>query len=55
MQRINKILSGNRIALPNDFLKHNKLAKGDYVIVDSSDGRLIIRPAEIKPKKIQAK
>lgn len=54
MQRVNKILSGNRITLPDDFLKHNKLAKGDYVVVDSSNGRLIIRRAEIKPKAIQA-
>ena len=45
-----KILKGDRVSIPREFLKNLKLEVGDYVLVESTDKELKIVPARIIPR-----
>lgn len=40
-----KILKGDRVSIPREFLKSQKLKVGDYVLVENTDKGLKIVPA----------
>ncbi len=41
-----KILKGDRVSIPREFLKNQNLQVGDYVLVESTDKGLKIVPAQ---------
>jgi len=45
-----KILKGDRVSIPREFLKQQNLQVGDYVLVESSDRGLKIIPARVVPR-----
>lgn len=45
-----KILKGDRVSIPREFLKSQNLQVGDYVLVESTDKGLRIVPAQIIPR-----
>ena len=47
---IQKVLSGGRISLPQDFVKRWNLKVGDFVIVREGEDGCEFLPAEIIPK-----
>lgn len=46
-----KILSGNRISLPNEFMEFWKLKEGDLVGLSEIEEKVVVIPVEVKPKK----
>ncbi len=52
-ERLQKILGGNRITLPKEFIQLKKLKKGDPVILKWSTtfDNLTVELAEVKPRK----
>jgi hypothetical protein len=46
-----KILSGNRIHLPKEFMEFWNLKEGDLVGLDSIKEKVVIIPIEVKAKK----
>ena len=51
MSNVQKVLSGFRITLPNDFRKALKVKEGDFIIVESHEGSsLRIIPADVTPR-----
>jgi len=49
-QSAQKILAGRRIAIPKEMFEQCHLKDGEIVLVEQEDGRIIIIPAEVKPK-----
>lgn len=50
-REIQKLLGGNRVTLPAEFVKRNKMVQGDTLIVEWDDyGRVTIMRGEVKPK-----
>lgn len=45
-----KILRGERISIPKEFMKELKLKVGDLVLMDSLGNQLRIIPAEVVPR-----
>lgn len=45
-----KILKGDRVSIPREFLKSQNLKVGDYVLVESTDKGLKIVPAQFVPR-----
>lgn len=45
-----KILSGRRIPLPEEFMEKYKIKEGDYVLLQEEKGRLSVVPAYVTPK-----
>ena len=45
-----KILQGDRVSIPREFLKSQNLKVGDYVLVESTEKGLKIVPARIVPR-----
>lgn len=42
-----KILKGDRVSIPREFLRSHNLKPGDFVIVESTEKGLKIIPAEV--------
>ena len=49
-QTAQKILAGRRIAIPKEMFEQCHLKDGEIVLVEQEDGKIIIIPAEVKPK-----
>ena len=47
---LGRILSGLRISIPRKFAQRLALKKGDVVIVELVGRRLVVIPADVKPK-----
>ena len=45
-----KILAGERITIPKEFMKEFKLKVGDWILIDSTGDHLEIVPAEVIPR-----
>ena len=49
-QSAQKILAGRRIAIPKEMFEQCHLKDGEIVLVEQENGKIIIIPAEVKPK-----
>jgi len=47
---LGRVLSGLRISIPRKFAQRLALKKGDVVIVELVGRRLVVIPADVKPK-----
>lgn len=47
-----KILSGNRIHLPKEFMEFWNLKEGDFVGLDKVKESVVVIPIDIKAKKV---
>ena len=47
---LGRVLSGLRISIPRKFAQRLLLKKGDLVIVELEGRRLVVIPADVKPK-----
>ena len=45
-----KILKGDRVSIPREFLKSLNLQVGDFVLIESTDKGLKIIPAQVVPR-----
>ena len=45
-----KILKGDRVSIPREFLKSMNLQVGDFVLVESTNKELRIIPARVVPR-----
>jgi len=50
-----KVLSANRIRLPDTFTEKFNIKEGDIVLVDEVKGCLMVIPSEVKPSKEKKK
>lgn len=47
---IQKVLSGGRVTIPQEFAKKYKVATGDFVSIEDLGGCLMIKLVEIRPR-----
>lgn len=45
-----KILSGRRIPLPEEFMEKHNIHEGDIVLLQEEKGKLSVVPANVTPK-----
>lgn len=51
MTKPQKVIDGNRITLPQDFVKKYGIKEGGFVLVEETkDGNLLIKPAKVVPQ-----
>jgi bifunctional DNA-binding transcriptional regulator/antitoxin component of YhaV-PrlF toxin-antitoxin module len=55
VEQVQKVLAGCRITIFNEARKILGIKEGDFVILRLEDGSLRLIPAEVKPKKTNAK
>lgn len=48
MPKPQRVIDGNRITLPKDFVEKNGIKEGGFVMVEETkDGNLLIKPAKV--------
>lgn len=55
LKQVQKVLGGRRITIFNEACKTLGIKEGDFVILELEEDSLRVIPAEVKPKKTNAR
>lgn len=47
MEKPQKVLDGNRITLPFEFVQNNGIQEGSFVLVEQTKEGLLVKPAKV--------